>query len=688
MKHLFYTFQKLLLFFSFAFLAHSSFAQGSPLDAFTAPVQSLACSTFTVSASGWHGCANASLTGSSVTVSGSRIHYNIFVTQPFICLPALVAWSRTSTVAANTIPPGSYTIVGRYVLNGSPIDSLSRSIVIGSCCAASPSFAVSDTLICPGDSISFRANDTTLNSYAWKLNGSTFSSTASSMQTFTQPGNYTVSLVVGNTMCSDSVDKMITVSTLPQATISNPVFETCPGSSDGGASLTVTGGNSPYSVTWSNGDTTNDLSMAGAGKYYVSVVDNLGCPAAIDSITIISGPPVTASFTQSVPAICPGDVVTFTSTSMGGNTFDWQLAGQSQATTQMASFALIDTGFNTVSLIVSFSGACTDTATGTVYVEDPPTAIFSQNTLQVICPGDTVDFTNLSVRGKSFEWLLDGQQLATSTDFSHVFPDTGNYVVTLIATGTLCSDTMIVPFTVAAPPSITGRVVNQTCPGDMDGLIDLTLIGGVNPFTYSWSNGAGTEDLTFLDSGTYIVTIMDAAGCISQDTFQVGTDGGVTANYTLTLSNDTLTVMDLSSANALTWDWDFGDGNSSTNPNNTHVFQGNDQFIVCLTVTDLFGCMDTKCDTIMVAVGLTPFAQQTLEVYPNPADQAIVLNLQDLVGKQVEIRLFDELGRKVLEQNQIATERHQLNISDLSKGIYLLQVIADGGFYRTKIVKE
>jgi hypothetical protein len=76
------------------------------------------------------------------------------------------------------------------------------------------------------------------------------------------------------------------------------------------------------------------------------------------------------------------------------------------------------------------------------------------------------------------------------------------------------------PHTIAATSAPSSLRLAETHSGASwgglaDGVIDLTVTGGVPPYTFAWSNGATSEDLAALDAGTYAVRVTDAQGCVN-----------------------------------------------------------------------------------------------------------------------------------------------------------------------------
>ena len=69
--------------------------------------------------------------------------------------------------------------------------------------------------------------------------------------------------------------------------------------------------------------------------------------------------------------------------------------------------------------------------------------------------------------------------------------------------------------TVLAPVDKTDCSIN-------DGSINLTVLGGITPYSFSWSNGATSPNNSGLYTGTHVVTITDSIGCSVQDSVAIG----------------------------------------------------------------------------------------------------------------------------------------------------------------------
>lgn len=141
------------------------------------------------------------------------------------------------------------------------------------------------------------------------------------------------------------------------------------------------------------------------------------------------------------------------------------------------------------------------------------------------CPADITVYAQSAICSGIATWTVPSasdnctvSSLTSDYNSGHIFP-LGSTVVTYTATDnsgnvTTCSFTVYViptPLVISyTSPTFNGN--NISCHGASDGSIDVTLTGGCLPYSYSWSNGATSEDLTGLSAGIYTLIAMDANG--------------------------------------------------------------------------------------------------------------------------------------------------------------------------------
>ncbi|MFM7901475.1 MAG: hypothetical protein ACKPAD_05765, partial [Bacteroidota bacterium] len=105
--------------------------------------------------------------------------------------------------------------------------------------------------------------------------------------------------------------------------------------------------------------------------------------------------------------------------------------------------------------------------------------------------------------------------LSSTTGSSVTASNLTSSVTYTVSAGTAgCVSTSVVGITVDALPALTSSQSATGCTGTSNGAIDLSVSGNA-PYTYAWSNGATTQDLSGLAQGTYTVTVTDVNGCIN-----------------------------------------------------------------------------------------------------------------------------------------------------------------------------
>lgn len=329
-------------------------------------------------------------------------------------------------------------------------------------------------------------------------------------------GSYTLT-VTDNVGCVDSTTATVTEPSPIQfsAMVTDP---TCNGGSNGGIDQTVSGGTPGYGYSWSNGDTTEDVSGVMAGNYVLTVTDNNGC-TEMDSVSVGEPSAVSISLTVMAP-LCNGDQngQIFASVSGGtGSTYTYLWSTGSTAD----SSGSVGAGVYVLNATDSLGCFASDSIT----VNEPAVLSANGTAIDPLCNGDDNGEIQLSVTGGTPGYTYLWSNGSTSGTFNQV--SAGAYMLTLTdANG--CEEITTYALTDPAAIAASGSVTNDN--GTGNGAVNLTVSGGTGGFTYSWSNGATTQNLSGLTAGSYTVTITDANGCEFTDTYIVETTVGISAS--------------------------------------------------------------------------------------------------------------------------------------------------------------
>ncbi|MFZ4633075.1 MAG: gliding motility-associated C-terminal domain-containing protein [Saprospiraceae bacterium] len=283
------------------------------------------------------------------------------------------------------------------------------------------------------------------------------------------------------------------------------------GQSNGGVTLSVNGGSSPYTFKWSTMATTQNLNNVPPGTYTVTVTDFYNCTttatATVPNSTIT--PNITAVPTANTSCAAPNGALNITVTPTGPvYTYAW-----SNMTTQEDPVNLAP-GVYTVT--VNAGLGCTSSATFSVgnNTIDP---VIDAVIIPSIC-GQSDGGINLSISSGLTPYTFAWSNMATSEDLSNILA--GNYTVTVTDANGCKADSLFNVPNNSSTFAITGVATPLTSCTVFNGAIDLTVTPA-GPYTYLWSNMATSQDLNNLTPGSYSVTVVETGTCEASATFIV-----------------------------------------------------------------------------------------------------------------------------------------------------------------------
>lgn len=431
-------------------------------------------------------------------------------------------------------------------------------------------------------------------------------------------GTYTVTVTDDNGCTATAT---ATISDLGGPGISEThINANCNGSSDGSIDITMTGGSTPFTYSWSGPSsytsTNQDINLLAAGNYDVTATDNNGCVATL-TVTI-NEPPVLVVTPTAVDVTCSGgstgELDATVTGGTGTSTFVWY--DDALMTNTIGSGASL-TGISTGTYYVEVTDANNCTSNASITVNEPAAIAISTTATNANCgqSDGTVSVTGITGgSGNYVSEVWEDNNGDPVTDINAV--SSGSYTV-VITDDQGCTGTAVQGVNDLVGPTLNIiSAASASCAGYCDGTALIEAVGGTPTYTYVWNpvpgTGQGTASVTGLCAGDYNVSVSDDNGCtdniivtILEPAPLVAT---ITGNTDVTVNgaaDGTATVSASGGTPAYNYLWYNGCPPGTTTGQTSSTGTGFAAGSYAVVVEDSKGCLDTVCTTIAEPSTLT-----------------------------------------------------------------------------------
>jgi gliding motility-associated-like protein len=617
------------------------------------------------------------------------------------------SWSNGATTASIVVSTSGNYVVTVTNANGcssvsSPMMVTVNPLPVASITASGP------TTFCQGGSVTLVAS--TGVAYLWSTNNAFTQS-----NTITTSGTYNVTVTNADGCSATSVSVTVTVNALPTPTITASSATTfCQG---GNVTLTASAGTA---YLWSSGETSQSIVANVDGPYSVQVTNANGCQATSANTNLVVYPLPTVAAITGANAVCEGSTVVLATATTGGTWSSSNTAAATISSTGLVTGVAAGNTVFTYTVIDangcsnSVNAAMTVNAgtTATISASGSTTFCAGGNVTLTASPGTSYEWSNgdlnpsitVSATGPyyvivtnssgctarsattqvvvnplpvvtaiagSTEVCLGSTTQLTNATTGGVWSSSNNNVGTVDATGlvtSLAAGSTIITYTVtnangcttsvsatvnvnALPAAvISANGATTFCQGSS---VSLVATAGTN---YLWNNGQFTQSISVDTSGTYFVTITNAAGCTANSnaitvTVNALPTAVVTPNGPTTFCQGNNVL--LTATGGSSYVWSTGETTQSilvSTSENIHV-----------DVTNANGCTSAGSNTIVTVL---PVSVATITAN---GSTAICL------GSNVTLSATSGTGLTYLWSNGVTTATTQ-NITVSNAGVYTVTV--------------
>ncbi|TDD97971.1 PKD domain-containing protein [Flavobacterium cellulosilyticum] len=391
----------------------------------------------------------------------------------------------------------------------------------------------------------------------------------------------------------------------------------------GGRATEISPGVFKYTYNWTgpNGfrSSVQNLRNVPAGTYNLTVTDNSGCTDNLQ-VTLLQNAEIKLTYTKTEIACYNYADASITINGITGGVpfatgepyiIKWSNLGT----------GLVQNNLTAGTYIITITDSLGCPKVFTIVIDNAPVFTINPDVRQISCFGERDAHIRLNlVGGKTPVSLIWDDDATAGIERNNLGP--GKYSVSITdAKSCKIKETFVIiePLLLELKADVTNPL---NCYAADTGAINLVVTGGTQPFKYSWSNGAITEDLSNLTPNNYTVTVTDANGCKKSEswkitrfeqltpTIEVLTDFNCATKYV----HQTFVGHVKGGIPPYTLSWSDGVVTGANNEIMNTVNNG----LILFTVTDSFGCKaDIPYNVNTPVLGIADFSTSSYgkEVY-------------------------------------------------------------------------